>query len=175
MEQLVRMHFAQAVEHLGKHVANEILGNHQATFLDEFLQRAAMLILHHHVDRIVGAEKIQHANHVGMGQLRQGPTFFKKTLHAITECRHVFLGNRRLDFAFRPQGQAVWQILLDRDELVLFVGGQIDDRKPAQRKLMLDAVFIELESGRKGVVCLLRHRYRSYHGVPAFSGFAFGL
>jgi hypothetical protein len=41
---------------------------------------------------------------------------------------------------------------------------------------MLDTVFIELETGRKGVVRLLRHLDRSYHVVfQPFSGFAGGL
>ena len=36
---------------------------------------------------------------------------------------------------------------------------------------MLNAVFIELVAGRQSVVCLLRHRYRSYHVVfPAIFG-----
>jgi hypothetical protein len=58
------MHLAQAVEHLGKHVANEVLGHPGPVFLDQFLQGAAVLVLHDHVNRVVGAEEIQHADHV---------------------------------------------------------------------------------------------------------------
>ena len=67
-----------------------------------------------------------------------------------------------LDFAIGTQGQAVRQIFLDGDQAILLVGCQIDDRKPAERKLVLDAVFAELKTGRQGVVGLLHHRNQSY-------------
>ena len=79
--------------------------------------------------------------------------------------RYVLFGNERLDLTFSTQRQTVGQIFLDRHKATLRIGGEIDNRKTTQRELVFDAVFIELVSGRKSVVCLLRHRYRSYHVV----------
>ena len=88
----------------------------------------------------------------------------------------MIFGDDRLDLAFSAQRKAVRQVFLDRHKPPFGVSRQIDDRKPAQRELVLYAVFVELVSGRKGVVCLLRHRYRSYHvGFQPFSGFDGGL
>jgi hypothetical protein len=53
----------------------------------------------------------------------------------------------RLDFAFAAQGQAVGQVFLDRDLLALRIGGQIDDRKTAERKLAVYRVLLELVAG----------------------------
>jgi uncharacterized protein (TIGR00255 family) len=171
MQQLVRMHLAQAVEQFGEYVAQKILGDDGAVLLDEFLQRPALLVLHDHIDRVVGAEEVEHADHVRMRELGQCATLFEEALHAIAEGRHVLVRDHRFDFTLAAQGQTVGQVLLDRDEALARIAGQIDDRKPAQGELVLNAVFIKLVAGRQGVVCLLRHRYRSYHVVfPAIFG-----
>lgn len=65
--------------------------------------------------------------------------------------------NDRFDAALAAQGKAVWQVFLDRHFHSRGIGGEIDNRKTAERKLPVDAVVIELETGRKGVVGLLRH------------------
>jgi hypothetical protein len=85
----------------------------------------------------------------------------------------IFADDRRR-LSFTAQGQRIGQVLLDGDALSLRVGGDIDDRKAAQRELMLDAIFVELETGGKGVVRLLRHPCRaiiqSFGHCPVFGG-----
>ena len=157
MQEFVGMHFAQAVEQLGEHVAQEILGDDRPVFLDHLLQGAPMLVFHDHIDRVIGAKKIQHANDIGVRQAGQGAALFKETLHAVAKCRHVLVRDLRPDFAFAAQGQGVRQVFLDGDELAVFIGGQIDDGEPAERKLAFDPVGVELEACGQGVVGLLRH------------------
>jgi hypothetical protein len=143
MQQLVRVHFAQAVEHAGEHAAHEALGNVTLVFLDELLQRPAMLVLHDHVNRVVGAKKIQHANHVGMRQAGQGAAFLEEALHAVAEGTEVFGGNDRVDFTARAQGQTVRQVFLDGNLAAGGVGGQIDNGKAAKRKLAVYCVLFQ--------------------------------
>jgi hypothetical protein len=163
MQQPVCMHLAQAVEHLGEHVANEVLGDPGPVLLDQFLQGAPMLVLHHHVDRLVGTKKIQHPDHVGVRKAGQRPTFFEKAFHAVAESRQMIFADDRRRLSLTAQGQRIGQVLLDGDALSLRVDSDIDDRKAAQRKLVLDAILVELETGRKGVVRLLRHPCQGYH------------
>lgn len=72
------MHLAQAVEQLGEYVAHEIFGDGSAVFLDEFLQRAPVFILHHHINRIVGTKEIKHADDVRVREFGQCPAFLEK-------------------------------------------------------------------------------------------------
>ena len=171
MQQLVRMHFAQAVEQLGEHVAQEILGDHRPVLLDQLLQCAPVLVFHHHVDGVVGAEKVEHPNDVGVRKACQRAPFLEEALHPVAEGGHVLVADQRADRAFAAQGQRVGQIFLDGDELAVLVGRQIDDGKPAQRKLAFDPVGVELEAWRQGVVGLLRHREGGYDlGSTHFRG-----
>ncbi len=88
----------------------------------------------------------------------QSAAFFEETFHPVAERRHVLFGDVRPGFPLAAKRQTVRQILLDRYKLIVFVRCQIDDRKTTQRKLILDAIFIELKTSGKGVVCLLRHQ-----------------
>lgn len=137
------MHLAQTVEHARENAANEALGNMSLVLLDKLLQRPAVLVLHDHVNGVVGTKEIQHADHVRVRQARQRPTFLEETLHAVAEGAEVFGRNHRLDVAAGAQGQAVRQIFLDRHLPALGVGRQIDDRKTAERKLAVDNVLFE--------------------------------
>ena len=58
VQQLVGMHFAQAVQQLREGVAHPVLLDGAGLLVDVLLQRAAALVAHHQVHRVVGAEKI---------------------------------------------------------------------------------------------------------------------
>ena len=90
MQQFVRVHLAQAVEHAGEHAAHEALGDMSLMFLNKLLQRPAVFVLHHHVNRFIGAKKIQHADHVWVRETGQGAAFLEKTLHSVAKCTQVF-------------------------------------------------------------------------------------
>jgi len=157
MQQLVRMDLAQAVEQSREDAADEALGDLAAVRLDEFLQRAATFVFHDHVHRVVGAEEIEHANDVGVRKAGQGTPFLEEALHPVAKRPLMLGGDQRPDFPLAAQGEAVWKIFLDRDALVLGVGRQIDDRKPAERELARYRVFLDLEAIGQRVVGLLRH------------------
>src|SRR5690606_25251553 len=61
MQQLLGMDFAQAIEQFTENAQHEIFRNRLGLAQDVVLQRFAALIVHDHVDGIVGAEEIQHA------------------------------------------------------------------------------------------------------------------
>jgi hypothetical protein len=85
-----------------------------------------------------------------MREPRQRPALLEEALHAVAEGWQVLVGNDRRRLRPRAQGQRVGQVFLDRDTLPLAVGSHIDDRKPAQGQLFLDAVFIELKPAGRG-------------------------
>ena len=163
VQQAMRMDLTQAVEHLGEYVADEVLGHHRPIFLNQVLQRTPVLVLHDHVDGIVGTEEIEHPDDIGVREAGQGPPFFEETLHAVAEGRQVFFRNDRCRSSFAAQREGVGQILLDRDTLLFTVGRDVNDRKAAHGELMFDTVFVDLETGGKRVVRLLRHPCRGYH------------
>jgi hypothetical protein len=74
---------------------------------------------HHHVDRIVGAEKVLHAHHVRMDDARQRPALFEKALQANAEHRQVGLGNAGREFARLAQREGAGQVFLDRDRVAV--------------------------------------------------------
>ena len=131
MQQLVGMHLAQAVHKLHEHVADKVFLDFAAALDDVLLQAAPALVLHHHVNGFVGAEKIDHAHHVRMRDARQRAALLEKTLKAVTEQVLVLWRNGRHDLAIAAQRQAGRQVFLDRDRATIFIVGQIDDRKPA--------------------------------------------
>ena len=76
------------------------------------------------------------------------PAFLEEAFHPVAEGALVLRRDQRLNFPLGAQGQAVRQVFLDRDAIAFAIGRQIDDRKPAERKLAGDRVFLQLVAGR---------------------------
>ena len=108
MQQFVRVNLAQTIEQFGKYVADEVFGNHRPVLLNELLQRTPLLVFHHHIDRVISPEEVQHADYVRMGKLGQRATFLKKTLHSIAKGRHVLVTDDRFDSALATQSETIW-------------------------------------------------------------------
>jgi hypothetical protein len=151
------MHLAQAVEQAAEHPAQEGLGQPAPMLADMVAQGAAGFEAHHQIDGAVGAEKIQHADHVRMVQPGERPPFLEEQLQAVVEVGLEFGRNGRVDFPFTAQGQGVGQVFLDRHRRSFGVVRQIDDRKTAGRKLSLDAVAFKFAAGRQGLIVLGDH------------------
>ena len=108
-----------------------------------------MLVLHHHMTVSLARKKFSTRSRwdAKAWPVRDLP---RKALHAIAEGRHVLVRDHRFD-SLRRAGPDCWaRYSLIATKLLARVAGQIDDRKPAQGELMLNAVFIELVAGRKG-------------------------
>ena len=136
MKQLVRVHLAQAVQQQREHVADEFLLDRSAAQLDVLLQRTPALVAHDHVHGLVGAKEIQHAHHVGVRQARERAAFLEEAPHAVAERREVLLGDRRQRIALVSQGELARKVFLDRNRLIVFVVGEVDDRKPPQDRTL---------------------------------------
>ena len=76
------------------------------------LQRAAALVAHHHVRRLVGAEEIQHPHYVGVGEARERFDLLEKTLHAVTENSEILGGDRGQHIALVPERKRGGQVSL---------------------------------------------------------------
>ena len=157
MQQLVGMHLAQAVQELRESRAHPGLVEHALAALDVLLQRAAALVAHHQVHRLVGAEEIQHAHHVGMRQTSQRAALFEETLHAVAKAREIGGRDLRRRARFAAQRQRRGQVFLDHDRRVFFVVREIDDRKAARSERANDAVVLEARAFRQCLVGLRRH------------------
>ena len=120
--------------------------------LDLLLQRAPALVAHHHVDGLVGAEEIQHADDVGMVDLGERAAFLEKALHPVAERGEVLDRARAHDVALGAQHQRRRQVFLDRDRGAGLVERAIDDRKAAAADLPVDPVVQQLVSAGQGLV-----------------------
>jgi hypothetical protein len=129
VQQLVGMHFAQAVEEMRESAPHPGLG--EPRLLHVLEQRAAALVAHHQVDRVVGTEEVQHAHHVGMRKARERPPLLEKAAHAVQELRPIVLGDA---------------VLLDGHRGVVLVVRQVDEREAAGRQQARDAVVLELRA-----------------------------
>ena len=134
------MHFAQAVQQLHEDLPDEALGHLVLAHLDLLLQRAAALVAHHHVDRLVRAEEIQHAHDVRVVDLGERAAFLEEALHPVAERREVLGRARADDVALGAQHQRRRQVLLDGDRTAGLVERAIDDRKAAAADLAIDPV-----------------------------------
>ncbi|MNV56805.1 hypothetical protein D3C71_1491080 [compost metagenome] len=85
MQHLVLVHDAQAAQHLVKQRADRRLAENLGLFQvtrghDEILQGGTLQVVHDHVDRLVLAKEVVDADYRGMGDLRERPPLFEKTL-----------------------------------------------------------------------------------------------
>src|SRR5665213_2020885 len=152
VQELVRVHFAQAVEQMHEHVAHEALGHLVLAHLDLLLQRAPALVAHHHVHRLVGAEEIEHAHDVRMVDLGERAALLEETLHPVAERREILGGARAHDVALGAQHQRRRQVFLDGHRRAGLVERTVDDRKPTAADLPVDPVVEQLVAGRKCLV-----------------------
>ena len=157
VQQLVRVHFPEAVEEQGEHAADEVLLHRPAAGLDVLLQGAAALVAHHEVHRLVRAEEVQHSHHVRVRELRERAPLLEEALHAVAERREVLVGDRGQHVALATQRERAWQILLDGDRLVAVVVREVDDREAARRQHFRDAIGLELVALGQRQVGLRRH------------------
>ena len=148
----MRVHLAQAVQQVHEHVAHEPLGHLVLAHLDLLLQRAAALVAHDHVHRLVGAEEVQHAHDVRVIDLGERAAFLEEALHAVAERRQVLGRARAHDVAFGAQHQRRRQVFLDRDRPAVLVERAIDDRKAAAADLPVDPVVQQLVAAGEGLV-----------------------
>jgi len=152
------MHFSQAIQKLCKHPPDEALADGATIGLDMLLQRFAALEAHHHVDGVVGAKEIGHANDVGMVDARQRPPLLEKALHAVTEDIVVFSRTGlHDDRAFGTQHQRARQVFLDRHRLVFVVARQIHHAEAATTNLAHNGVFVQPITVGQRLVGLSRH------------------
>ena len=108
------------------------------------LQGLALLVFHHHVDRVIGPEEVQHLDHVGMADARQGAAFLEKALHAIAEGGLLVArqGHHRAQLA--APHHAAGKIFLDGHRLAVGVEGQVDQGKPAAADPAIDDVLAQV-------------------------------
>src|SRR6266702_380259 len=139
-------------------VADESFLDRSAARVDVFLQRAPALVAHHHVYGLVGAKEIQHPHHVRMREPRERAAFLEEAPHAVAERRQVVLRNRGQRVALFSQRELAREVFLDRDRLVVFVVGEIDDGKTPAREHARDAVVFELIAVRQRLIGLLWHQ-----------------
>ena len=125
--------------------------------LDMLLQRAAALVAHDEVDRIVGAEEVEHAHDVGVRKVRERAAFLEKALHPVAEGGGVLLRDVGVERAVGAQRERRRQVLLDRDRRVVFVVREVDERKAAVREHPQHAVVLELGPFGQRQVGLLGH------------------
>jgi hypothetical protein len=95
VQNLVRMHFAQPLSNWMKTRAERFPASVLVLADDMPLQGFALLVLHHHVDGVVGAEKIHHLDHIRMANAGQRAAFLEETLHAVA--KRGFLVDRNRD------------------------------------------------------------------------------
>ena len=112
--------------------AHKTIGEFMPVALNVKLQCAATHVLHHHVNRFIGAEEILHAHDVGVGNRRQRTAFLKKTLESMTKNGEILFG---IYFHFRtadPNHQRGRQVFLDRHGQPVVIAPKIHNRKPAR-------------------------------------------
>jgi hypothetical protein len=90
MQDLVGMNLAQAIEQLDEHAAQEGLAHGLLQPGDMPLQGFSLLVLHHHVDRVVGAEEIHHLHHVGVADPGQGAAPRRRSISCRSERKPPF-------------------------------------------------------------------------------------
>ena len=132
VQQPVGMDFPQAVHHLRKNPADEAFGQHVLLFLaavaqDMLLQRAARLVVHHHVNSLVRAEEVQHANDVRVIDRGQRPAFLEEALQADPVRIQVLGHHVGTQFARLALRQCGRHVFLDGDRVAVFVLRQIHD------------------------------------------------
>jgi hypothetical protein len=158
MQQLVRMHVTQAIQQIRKHPPDEAFADGAAIGLDMLLQGLAALEAHHHVDGVVGAEEVGHADDVGMVDARQRPALLEKTLHAVAEDVVVLVrAGLHDDRSLGAQHQLARQVFLDRHRLVVVVTRQIHHAEAAAADLAHDGVFVQPVAVGQRLVGLSRH------------------
>ena len=157
VKELVRVHLPQPVQQQREHVADEFLLDRSAACVNVLLQRAPALVAHHHVYGLVRAKEVQHAHHVRMRQPRERAAFLEEAAHAVAKRRQVLLGDRGQRVAFFSQRELAREIFLDRDRLVVFVVGEIDDGKTPAGEHARNAVVFELIAVRQRLIDLLWH------------------
>ncbi len=157
MKELVRVHLPQPVQEQREHVADESFLDRSAARVDVLLQRAPAFVAHHHVYGLVRAKEIQHPHHVRMRQPRERAAFLEEAPHAVAERRQVVVRNRGQRVALFSQRELAREVFLDRDRLVVFVVGEIDDGKTPAREHARDAVVFELIAVRQRLIGLLCH------------------
>jgi len=118
------------------------------------LQGASAHILHDHVDGFIGAEKILHTDDVWMRDQRQRAAFFEEALQTVAEHGKVLVGVDAHIRAVRAHHQRGGQILLNGIRCTGFIMRQIDNRKPARRKDLVDRVVLQLIALRQRLVRL---------------------
>src|SRR5690606_1166155 len=162
VQQLVGMHFAQAIHDLGESLANEALGYDGffplfAPLKNVVLQRSARFIRHDHVDGLVGTEEVDHADHVRMKDARQGTALLEEAFETDAEDRQVFRCDQRNQLARLAQGQRARQIRLDGNLIARFILRQIDNTEAAGSNLLYNAVSVNIQAIRQWRVFLNSH------------------
>ena len=135
----------QTVQYFIKQAANSAFAKHLVALQvtrgdDEVLQRIALQVIHHHVDGLMLAEEVEHADHARMADLRQGPAFLEEALepHAV-QGQLLGLDTRR-EFTRCALGQRRRQILLDGHAALRRVLRQIYHAKTTSRQFLDDLV-----------------------------------
>jgi hypothetical protein len=105
MQDLVGVHFAQAIEQFGEYAADEAFLDRALARLDFFLQGLAPLVAHDHVHGLVGAEEVDDSHYVGVVDLGQRAAFLEEAFHAVAEGGEIFGGGGLDQVAFLAQHQ----------------------------------------------------------------------
>jgi len=160
------MHLTQAREDPQAHRPDETLAQPPVLLPDVLQERAPFFILHHHVDGLVGAKKVEHPDHVGVVDARERPPFLEETLQPEEEGSLAIGQDLRLDIPFLAPRQGMRQILLDRHRFSFAIAGAIDERKPPFGEQVENAVALhEPPLGQRSVL-LCRHGRTGYDKPP---------
>ena len=157
VQQLVGVHLAQAVQQVRERAADPLLLDRAGLLVDVFLQRAAALVAHHEVHRLVGAEEIDHAHHVRMLQARERAAFLEEAFQAVAERREVFLRHHRRGMVGGAQRERRRQVFLDRHRRFLFVVREVHEREAARGDHPQHPVVLELKAFGQRLVGLRGH------------------
>ncbi len=172
VEHPVGVHLAQPVRHLGEHPPHVALGDHDLAVAaavpeDDLLQASSLLVGHHQVDGLVGAEEIHHAHHVRVQDPRERPPLLEEALQAVAVGGEVVRRDHRRELALLAAHQRAGQVLLDGEALAAGILGEIDDGEPAAGDLSYNTVPADLEAVRQRCVRLGTHACRRRSSVAA--------
>jgi hypothetical protein len=92
---------------------------------DEILQGGALQVVHDHVDRLVLAEEVHHADHRRVRDLRQRAAFLEEALESQAVERELFRRHLRRQVALRPRGERGREVFLDGDLLAFGVQREV--------------------------------------------------
>lgn len=116
----------------------------------EILEGRTFQVVHDHVDGLVLAEEIEHADHRGMRDLGERAAFLEETLQPEPVERELLGRHLGRELARPSRGERRGEIFLDGDLLPVGVDREVHDAEATRRKPAYDAVSANDRIGQQG-------------------------